>query len=317
MSYNEGKRSFTASGAITAHGRVKITSGSTTTPIEVELAGAGEQHIGVALVAIADGEVGTIQLRGKGGSVEMEAAGAITKGAAIYGAASGTVDDTVSGSAIGYALDAATASGDIIECVEDAILSTTAASVSVADSGSLITATTVEAAFAEAFTHIQSAQKFIDVPLVNLWEGDATNIVTILGPATTPIIDMANGDTDSGIVITWAASENDPILFQTALPPDIDVSADVVIHFRGKMGGSTDTPTLAADSYFNEGDTKVEDASSAMGAAYAENTITIAAADVPAGAQTLTVELTPGAHTTDTFIISGVWIEYTGTTLTS
>jgi hypothetical protein len=89
----------------------------------------------------------------------------------------------------------------------------------------------------------------------------------------------------------------------------------VVIHFRAKSGGATDTPTIASDAYFNEGDTKVEDVSAALGAAYAEKTITIAAADVPAGAQTLTVELTPGAHTTDTIVLSAIWIEYIGQTL--
>lgn len=317
MSYNEGKRAFTASGAVTAHARVKITSGSVTVPIEVELAGAGEQHIGIALVAAADTEVFTVQIRGKGGTVEMEAHAAITKGAIIYGAASGRIDDAASGSAIGYALDTATAQGDIIECVEDAVLSTTAATVSVADSGSIITAVTVEAALAEAFTHVQSAQQFIPIPLVNCWESDATNLVTILGKATTPILDMTNGDTDSSLEINWAASENDAIIFQTPLPPNLDVASDVVVHFRAVSGGATDTPVISADSYFNEGDTKVSDDSAALGAAVAENVITIAAADVPAGAQTLTVELTPGAHTTDTCVISAIWIEYTGITLTS
>ena len=48
-----------------------------------------------------------------------------------------------------------------------------------------------------------------------------------------------------------------------------------------------------------------------------EKTITIDAADVPAGAQTLTVELTPGAHTSDTIVMSALWIEFTGKTLTS
>jgi hypothetical protein len=95
------------------------------------------------------------------------------------------------------------------------------------------------------------------------------------------------------------------------------VAADIVIHFRAKSGGATDTPTIASDAFFNEGDTKVEDVSSALGAAFAENTITIDAGDVPAGAQTLTVELTPGAHTTDTVVISAIWIEHKNSILTS
>jgi hypothetical protein len=78
------------------------------------------------------------------------------------------------------------------------------------------------------------------------------------------------------------------------------------------MAGATDTPVISADSYFNEGDTKVEDDSAAVtGTTYAEYIITIAAADVPAGAQTFTCELTPGAHTTDILYMTAIWVEYT------
>ena len=151
---------------------------------------------------------------------------------------------------------------------------------------------------------------FIPVPLTTVYESDATNM-TILSGATTPIVDMANGDTDSGVVMTWAASNSDAIIFQTPLPPDLDTGAPLKVHFRAKAGGSTDTPTVASDSYFNEGDTKVEDVSAALSASVAELTITVAASDIPQGAQTFTCELTPGAHTTDTIVLSALWVEYT------
>lgn len=83
------------------------------------------------------------------------------------------------------------------------------------------------------------------------------------------------------------------------------------VHFRAAMAGATDTPVVSADSYFNEGDTKVEDDSAALSSSVAEKTITIDAADVPSGAQTLTVELTPGAHTTDAMHLYAIWVEYT------
>lgn len=127
----------------------------------------------------------------------------------------------------------------------------------------------------------------------------------------TPALATANGDTDSSWTVTWAAADVTPVVFQTALPPDLDTANNVVVHFRAKSGGATDTPTIASDAYFNEGDTKVEDVSAALGATYAEKTITIAAADVPTGAQTLTVELTPGTHGTDTVVLSSLWLEYT------
>lgn len=308
---------FTAGEALEQYRRVKIESGTTTTPPEVVYADAGEQAIGYTVNNAADGCLVAVKTINYPGTRIAVASEALAVNATLYSAADGKVSDTSSGSAVGLAVQAATADGDEIEIVDFAVLSTTAATVSIADAGGFTTTATVEAATQELYQHILSAQSFTDVPLDCLLETDGTNVVARLGVGTTPSLDMANGDTDSGLIATWAASNSDAVLFQRALPPRFDVASDLVIHFRGKMGGATDTPTIASDAYFNEGDTKVEDVSSAMGAAYAENTITIAAADIPAGAQTVTVELTPGAHTTDTLIISSIWMEWKGTVLAS
>lgn len=159
---------------------------------------------------------------------------------------------------------------------------------------------------------------FVPVPLTSLREVVSNNITNaagnggLLASDTTPIFEFTNGDTDSALRLRWAASNSDPIVFQVPLPPDLDEAAVVEVHLRAAMGGATDTPVISADSYFNEGDTKVEDDSAAIsGTTVAEYTISIAAADVPAGAQTFTCELTPGAHTTDTLLIYAVWVEYT------
>lgn len=152
---------------------------------------------------------------------------------------------------------------------------------------------------------------FIPIPLTTLYETDATNTVAALGPSTTPVLDLTNGDTDSALRVLWAAGNADAVIVQVPLPPDLDVSADVEVHVRAGMESTNDTPVLDIDSYFNEGDTKVSDASTALSDTVAEKTITIAAADVPAGAQTLTVELTPAAHATDDLYIYAMWIEYT------
>jgi hypothetical protein len=152
---------------------------------------------------------------------------------------------------------------------------------------------------------------FIPVPLASLLEGDATNIVAALGPGTDPVLDMTNGDTDSALRVLWAATSVVPVVFQVPIPPDLDEAADVVIHLRAAVEDTNDTPVIDADSYFNEGDTKVSDASAAItGTAFAEYIITIAAADVPAGAQTLTCELTPAAHGTDDLYVTAIWVEY-------
>lgn len=133
----------------------------------------------------------------------------------------------------------------------------------------------------------------------------------LLASDTTPILNLTNGDTDSALRLSWAASNSDAITFQVPLPPDLDTNSNVEVHVRAAMEGATDTPVISADSFFNEGDTKVEDDSAAVtGTSYAEYTITIAAADVPAGAQTLSCELTPGAHTTDALYVTAIWVEY-------
>lgn len=159
---------------------------------------------------------------------------------------------------------------------------------------------------------------FVPVPLTGIREVTSNNLGNIaangglLATDTTPILEYTNGDTDSAFRMRWAASNSDPIAFQVPLPPDLDEAAAVEVHLRAAMGGATDTPVIDADSYFNEGDTQVADASAAItGTTYAEYIITIAAADVPAGAQTFTCELTPAAHTTDTLLVTAVWVEFT------
>jgi hypothetical protein len=173
-----------------------------------------------------------------------------------------------------------------------------------------------------------AAGRMIGIPLVNVREVDSNDIPALtdtplsndpsgfgglLCKSTTPILEFANGDTDSALQLNWAAGNANPIVFQVPLPGDLDTASDLVLKFRAKMGGGTDTPSIDADSYFNEGDTKVSDASDALGAAWAEQTITIAAADVPTGAKTLTCELTPQAHGADALLISSMWLEYTST----
>ena len=134
----------------------------------------------------------------------------------------------------------------------------------------------------------------------------------LLASDSTPVLNTVTGATDGALRLAWAASNSDAGGFLVGLPSDFDADQDVVVYFRAAMAGATDTPTLALDSYFNEGDTKVEDATAAVtGTGYAEYSATIAAADVPSGARTLSVEVTPGAHTTDALYITAIWVEYT------
>lgn len=100
---------FVAGEAITRNARVRInTSGA------LVLAGANTPAIGVAEYAVADGEACTVRLYGSG-TMQMIASEALTVGETVYGAASGKISDTTTGTTIiGQALEAAAADGDII-----------------------------------------------------------------------------------------------------------------------------------------------------------------------------------------------------------
>lgn len=114
MQVNLPARTFTAGAALEARRCVKIKSGTTTTPPEVEYAGAGEAHIGITEYAAASGALVAVRLNGAG-THEATAAEAFAAGASLYGAANGKVADTASGTALAVALEAATADGDIVE----------------------------------------------------------------------------------------------------------------------------------------------------------------------------------------------------------
>lgn len=323
MAYVDGPKSFLAGEAIVEGERVKVESGTVTNPAEVISAGAGEQHIGIALHAAADGAYVSVRMRNANGTFEGIANEAFDVGDTLYGAAAGYIADTSSGSAIGIALEAATAQGDKVEYAEFAVLSTTAGTVSIADAGGHTATTTVEAALQEVYLNTLNAQNFIPVALHSLRETTAFDVGNVaangglLASDTTPVMDAINAATDGCQRVLWAASNNDQVVFQTPLPPDLDVASDIVVHMRIVSGGTTDPVGFTVDSFFNEGDTKVVDTSGTnQTTTWAEVTATIAAADVPAGAQTLTVGLTPVAHTTDTLAMSAVWIEYTKVLLT-
>lgn len=117
MSDNAGIRTFTAGEALAVSRRVKIKSGTTTVPPEVVYADAGEAHIGTTQQAKGLGDLVAVRLANVAGTVEMVAAEAFAVGALLYGAADGKVADTAAGAALGLAIEAATADGDIVECI--------------------------------------------------------------------------------------------------------------------------------------------------------------------------------------------------------
>lgn len=322
--WNEGPKAFTAYEELEAFRRVKIRSGTTAIPPEVEYADAGESSIGTTIAQAKAGERVTVMALNDNGTRLVVAADSFAVGAVLYGANDGKVSDSASGSAQFQAIQAAGANGDVVEAIVYPYLATAAGSVSIADAGSFTAAATVEAALQEIYQNLISVQGFIPISLMSLREVSSMAVGNIaangglLASDTTPILQPINGATDGCQEVVWAAGNADPVIFQVPLPPNLDDAADLVLHTRMRSGGTTNAVGFTVDSWFNEGDTKVTDTSETNQTnTWEEKIATIAAADVPAGAQTVTISLTPVTHATDNMQLSAVWLEYKTKILTS
>jgi len=242
--------------------------------------------------------------------------------------------DAVNGYFFGYALEANASGANTIEVLHYPADTLTGAQIAAATiTGSKLVNGTVDTAqlATDAVTTVKitddnvTADKLtntlatgtLQLPLVT-WREIATNDIQnlaahggILAKDSTPILEYVNGDTDSALRLNWASSNNNEIAINVILPQDLDATQDMTLHVYAAMAGATDTPVLDLDLFFGVGDTKISDATGAItGASAAEYTATIAAADIPSNSIPLSIEITPGAHTTDALYVYGIWIEY-------
>jgi hypothetical protein len=95
--------------------RVAIVSGTTTSPPNVGIAGVGDAGIGINDVLTAITKLCVVEPLNKSGTLEMVANGAISEGEDVFPAAAGKISATAAGGALGKAMEASTADGDIIE----------------------------------------------------------------------------------------------------------------------------------------------------------------------------------------------------------
>jgi hypothetical protein len=132
----------------------------------------------------------------------------------------------------------------------------------------------------------------------------------ILASDTTPKREAINDATDGCQRILWAAADQQQVTCQALLPLDFDPTADVVFHAR-VASGDTDAVGFTVDTFFDETDTKVTDTTTTHNTTtYTEITATIANADIPTGAQTVTIGLPPTAHASHTHSLTACWLEY-------
>ncbi|MBR4653405.1 MAG: DUF2190 family protein [Kiritimatiellae bacterium] len=109
--HQNGKATFTAGAAIARGEFVKFSTGKV-----VKAAAATDVCIGVALdSAAASGDLIPVQLLTSGDTVIVKAGGAVAQGGSV--SCLGTTVSTAGTLQYGYALEAATSSGDLIECM--------------------------------------------------------------------------------------------------------------------------------------------------------------------------------------------------------
>jgi hypothetical protein len=330
MSYNEGIATFKAGEALEAKRRVKVESGTTNDPPEVLYADAGEDFVGVTEYAVADGDMVAVKMNNAPGIFEIECLvdSAIARGAVLYGGADGRVTDASSGTAQGIALEVGV-DYKHIRCAMWNVKATTAATVSILDAGSFTAQATVEAALAEIYQHIYTAKGIIDIPLP---------VITDAGVA---LAAFSNGDsalpgycvTAEGLGIRWNNHGTPtPVGTVVLVPPDMDVTANAVIHFlAAKTGATVGDATKFTVTAFNNDVGALYDAdadfggdSSAMtGDAVAktvqEVTLTLALANLTAYPAAIQITIGPkdGTLGTDDVILLKSWIEYKRKVLTA
>lgn len=166
----------------------------------------------------------------------------------------------------------------------------------------------------------RSYHGFIPLPLVTAREattGDVGAIAAnggLLASDTTPAL-SGTASTVSQQAL-WAASNVDQILWDLPLPEDFDGRDDVLVDILVASGGTTNLASFTVTTSWDGGadvtDTATDPAASTT---YHTITATIAAADIPDAATTVSLALTPAAHGTDTIAVKAVRIRYTQRTV--
>lgn len=330
MSYTDGIATFKAGEALEARRRVKVESGTTNDPPEVVYADAGEDYIGVTEYAVADGDMVAVKMCNAPGVFEVECLvdSAIARGAVLYGAADGRLSDASSGSAQGVALEAGVDYKHIRVAMWN-VKSTTAATVSIADTGAFTSAATVEAALAEIYQHIYTAKAVIPIPMPAITAAGAALAAFSDGASAVPGYCV----TAKGLGIRWNNhAEPDPVGTKVIVPPDADVAANMVLHVLAAKTGATvgDATKFTVQAFNNDVGAAYDadsdfggDTSAMTGDATAktvqEVTLTLALANLTAypAAIELTIQPKDGTLGTDDVILLASWIEYKRKVLTA
>ena len=218
---------------------------------------------------------------------------------------------------------------DVATHVADASAAHAASAISIADAGSLITATEAEAALQEAFQHILSAQGIINIPMPTIT--DAGVALAAFSNADDPLPGFCV--TAEGLGIRWN-NHGTPTAVGTKIivPPDADITANMTLHLLAAKIGATgaDATKFTVVAYNNvvaalyDADADFGGDTDAMTGDAATKTVqhvtlTLALANLAAypAAMELTLQPKDGTLGTDDVILLSQWIIYQKKLLTS
>jgi hypothetical protein len=187
----------------------------------------------------------------------MVASAAVTSGAKVYGAAGGKVSATKNDNFIGYALNAATADGDVVEVlrVEDdggLLYTQTAAGTALTNSTTetLLGSYSIPANALKAgdvlrvkFQGIATATNSTDTLLVKLYIGGLSGTVLLAGTAT----DVANNNVFAGeftLVVRTAGASGTVVGYGTHT--EVPAASGTAVHDVTEILASTAIDTTAA-----------------------------------------------------------------------
>lgn len=199
-----------------------------------------------------------------------------------------------------------------------------ASDVSIADAGTFTAAGDVEAALQEIYQHMFTTNAVLPIPLTSFVDADGDPLAKFVS-AGSPTFGFNLADSEA-LNLRWNNDANPgTALCQIALPLDLDDTANAELEFLCSKSGATvgDATTLTLTAFIlAAGDLHDADANcggvtgALVGNAAAKTTAllsrTIAAADIPASARSMTFTVTPTAGTlgTDDLMIHAVNLRY-------
>lgn len=110
--------------------------------------------------------------------------------------------------------------------------------------------------------------------------------------------------------LTWIASNSTPICSSADLPADFDGRSSVQFQMLVASSGTTNPASFTVATSWDGGATVSDTFTDVAAITYHWTTCIIDKADIPDEASTVSLLLTPAAHTTDTMLVRAVRILY-------